>query len=89
MEALLQSGLLIGLITGLIAIEAAILVGRFRSTGKGASPSRVVFNLAAGATLMMTVQLALWDASTLLILTFISIAGMLHLGELRGYLRGD
>ena len=89
MESLLQSGLLLGVITALIAIEAIILVCRFRSTGKGAPPSRFVSNLAAGAVLMMTVQLALWDASTLLILSALSVAGMLHLSEFTGYWRGE
>ena len=89
MESILHSGLLLGVITALIAIEAAILVRRFRSTGKGAPPSRFVSNLAAGAVLMMTVQLALWDASTLLILSALSVAGMLHLSEFMGYWNGD
>ena len=89
MESLLQSGLLLGVITALIAIEAIILVRRFRSTGKGAPPSQFVSNLAAGAVLMVTVQLALWDASTLLILSALSIAGMLHLSEFKGYWRGE
>ena len=89
MESPLHSGLLIGLITGLIVVELVVLVGRFRLTGKGAPPSRFVFNLAAGAMLMMTVQLALWDASTLLILVFLSAAGVLHISEFRGYWRGD
>jgi len=88
-ESLLQSGLLLGVITALIAIEAIILVRRFRSTGKGAPPSRFVSNLAAGAVLMVTVQLALWDASTLLILSALSIAGMLHLSEFKGYWHGE
>ena len=89
MESLLHSGLLLGAITALIAIEAGVLVRRFRSTGKGAPPSRFISNLAAGAVLMMTIQLALWDASILLILSALSIAGMLHLSELKGYWRGD
>lgn len=89
MESLLQSGLLLGVITALITIEAIILVRRFRSTGKGAPPSRFVSNLAAGAVLMVTVQLALWDASTLLILSALSVAGMLHLSEFKGYWRGE
>jgi len=88
-ESLLQSGLLLGVITALIAIEAIMLVRRFRSTGKGAPPSRFVSNLAAGAVLMVTVQLALWDASTLLILSALSVAGMLHLSEFKGYWRGE
>ena len=89
MESLLHSGLLLGVITALIAIEAVILVRRFRSTGKGAPPSRFIANLAAGAVLMITGQLALWDASTLFILSALSIAGMLHLNEFRGYWNGD
>ena len=89
MESLLHSGLLLGVITALIAIEAIILMRRFKSTGKGAPPSRFAPNLAAGAVLMMTVQLALWDASTLLILSALSIAGMIHLSEFKGYWRGE
>lgn len=89
MESLLYSGVLIGTIIGLIAIEAAVLVRRFCSTGKGAPPSRFIFNLAAGAILMMTVQLALWDASTLSILSALSIAGMLHVSEFKEYWNGD
>jgi hypothetical protein len=88
-ESLLHSGFLLGVITALIAIEAIILVRRYHSTGKGAPPARFIFNLAAGAILMTTVQLALWDASTLLILLALSVAGVLHLSEFRGYWNGD
>lgn len=89
MESLLESGLLIVLISGLIAAEALILVRRYRITGKGAPPSQYIFNLAAGGTLMWAVQLALWDAPTGLLLAFLSLAGIFHLNEIKVYWRGD
>lgn len=89
MTSLLDSGILIGLISGLIAVEATILVRRHRITGKGAAPSRYIFNLAAGAVLMFTVQLAQWDSATSLILVFLSLAGIFHLLEFKGYWHGD
>lgn len=89
MELLLQSGLLVTLISGLIGAEATILVRRYRTTGKGAPPSRYIFNLAAGATLMWTVQLALWDAPTGWLLALFSLAGIFHLNEFKVYWRGN
>lgn len=89
MASLLDSGLLLGLISVLIVVEATILVRRHGSTGKGAPPSHYLFNLAAGAILMLTIQLALWDSSTELILAFLSLAGIFHLSEFKRYWRGD
>lgn len=89
MESLLESGLLIGLIIGLIIVEASVLVGRYRSTGKGAPPSRVISHLVAGALLMAAVQLALWNTAPELILGLLSLAGVSHFSEFRGYWRGD
>ncbi|MAJ53055.1 MAG: hypothetical protein CBC39_03505 [Cellvibrionales bacterium TMED79] len=89
MESLIESGLLIAFIGVLMISEAVILSRRYRTTGRGKIPRRFVFNLAAGATLMVAVQSAVWDASTALLLILLGLAGIFHLREFNEYWRGD
>lgn len=89
MESLLESGLLIAFIGVLMISEAFILSRRYRTTGRGKIPRRFVFNLAAGATVMVAVQSAVWDASTALLLILLALAGIFHLREFHEYWRGD
>ena len=89
MEALLESGLLIAFIGVLRISEAVTLARRYRSTGRGKIQRRFVFNLAAGATLMVAVQSAVWDTSTAILLILLGLAGIFHLREFNEYWRGD
>ena len=89
MESLLDSGLLIALIGVLMISETVMLSRRYRVTGRGKIPRRFVFNLAAGATLMLAVQSAVWDASTAILLILLALAGIFHLREFNEYWRGD
>jgi len=88
-ESLLDSGLLIALIGVLMISETVMLSRRYRATGRGKIPRRFVFNLAAGATLMLAVQSAVWDASTAILLILLALAGIFHLREFNEYWRGD
>lgn len=89
MESLLDSGLLIAFIGVLMISEAVILSRRYQATGRGKIPHRFVFNLAAGATLMLAVQSVLWDAPTEILLILLALAGIFHLREFNEYWRGD
>jgi hypothetical protein len=88
-DSLLDSGLLIALIGALMIGETIMLTRRYRTTGRGKIPRRFVFNLAAGATLMLAVQSAVWGASTAILLILLALAGIFHLREFNEYWRGD
>lgn len=87
MESLLDSGLLIAFIGVLMISEALILSRRYQATGRGKIPRRFVFNLSAGATLMLAVQSAVWDASIEILLILLALAGIFHLREFNEYWR--
>ena len=88
MTALLSSGALVGGIIALIVIEASILVRRHRTTGLGAPPSAVLPNLLAGATLMLGVQIAVWDRIYPGIFICLTVAGLYHSLEYRNHWKG-
>ena len=89
MSALLTSGALVGGIVALIAIEAFVLVRRHRTTGLGAPPRVVLPNLLAGATLMLGIQLALWDQAYPGIFICLTMAGLCHSLEYRNHWKGS
>ena len=89
MTALLSSGALVGGIVALIVIEACILVWRHRTTGIGAPPSVVLPNLLAGATLMLGIQLAIWDQVYPGVFICLTVAGLCHSLEYRNHWEGS
>ena len=89
MTALRTSGALVGAIVALIAIEAVVLVRRHRTTGLGAPPRAVLPNLLAGATLMLGIQLALWDQAYPGIFICLTMAGLCHSLEYRNHWKGS
>ena len=89
MTALLSSGALVGGIVALIVIEACILVWRHRTTGIGAPPSVVLPNLLAGATLMLGMQLAIWDQVYPGVFICLTVAGLCHSLEYRNHWKGS
>ena len=89
MTALLTSGALVGGIVALIVIEACILVRRHQTTGIGAPPSVVLPNLLAGATLMLGIQLAVWDQIYPGIFICLTVAGLCHSLEYRNHWKGS
>ena len=89
MTALLSSGALVGGIVVLIVIEAFVLVRRHQTTGIGAPPSVVLPNLLAGATLMLGIQLAVWDQVYPWVFICLAVAGLCHSGEYRNHWKGS
>ena len=89
MQGLLHSGWLLGVISCLILVEAAALLIRYNVYGLGSAPGRYLANLFAGFSLMVCVQLAIWDAPTTALLACLSIAGLCHAAEFRNYWRGS
>ena len=83
MGALLDSGLLIGSIAGLIALDTLALWSRQRGIHQGMATSHYLPNLLAGFFLMIAVQLAVWDASNTALLSCLTLAGLCHLLEFR------
>jgi hypothetical protein len=82
-DALLNSGVLIGGIVALVVFEILALWSQQRSVPRGGSISQYLPNLLAGLFLMIALQLAVWDASTPTLLTCLTLAGLCHLVEFR------
>ena len=83
MDALLNSGALIGGIVVLVVFEILALWSRQSSVQHGRSISQYLPNLLAGLFLMIAVQLAVWDTSTTALLISLTLAGLCHLLEFR------
>ena len=83
MDALLNSGVLIGGIVALVVFEILALWSQHRGVPHGGSISQYLPNLLAGLFLMIALQLAVWDASTPTLLTCLTLAGLCHLAEFR------
>ena len=82
MDALLNSGVLIGGIIVLVVFEILALWSRQTGgTPHDVSISQYLPNLLAGLFLMIAVQLAVWDSSTTALLTCLTLAGLCHLLE--------
>ena len=58
----LASGRLVEVVLAGMALEALVLVGLRRVTGRGIAPAELCVNLAAGAALMLAVRAALRGA---------------------------
>lgn len=79
---LVRSGQLVELVLALVALEAAALLAyRFR-TGRGPEPLGLVFNLAAGASLMFALRAALQDAGWPQVACFMVLALAAHVADL-------
>ena len=89
MTAWLTSGALVGGIVALIVIEAFVLFRRHQKTGLGAPPSVVLPNLLAGATLMLGIQLAVWDQVYPGVFICLTMAGLCHSLEYRNHWKGS
>lgn len=83
MDALLNSGVLIGGIVALVVFEILALWSQQRGAEHGRSISQYLPNLLAGLFLMIAVQLAVWDTSTTDLLICLTLAGLCHLVEFR------
>ena len=61
LEELFASGRITELILMLVAVEAAVLLLLHKWTGRGVPAGQLLANLAAGATLMLSLRSALLD----------------------------
>lgn len=62
MQDLFQSGRIVDIVIGLMAIEAIVLIAYARATGRGVPSRQVLSNLAAGVCLFLALRLALTGA---------------------------
>jgi hypothetical protein len=87
MDLLFSSGHIVDLILGVIVLEAAILIARYRATGRGPSPVELIASLIPGAFLLLAVRTALtgawWGWSALVL----AAAGLAHAADLALRLR--
>ncbi|MGA2993983.1 hypothetical protein [Bradyrhizobium sp.] len=82
MAELFASGRLVELILMIVAIEAALLLIFWRSTGRGISPGDLLPNLCAGAFLLLALRLSLGGAGWELCCGSLAGAGAFHLVDL-------
>jgi hypothetical protein len=82
MAELFASGRLIDLILGLVLIEAAVLTGFHRLTGKGVAPRDLVGLLLAGSFLLLAVRAALVGAAWVWVGLWLTLALFAHLADL-------
>jgi hypothetical protein len=82
MAELFASGRLIDLILGLVLIEAVVLTGFHRFTGKGVSPRDLVGLLLAGSFLLLAVRAALVGAAWVWVGLWLTLALFAHLADL-------
>jgi hypothetical protein len=82
MAELFASGRFVELILGIVAIEAALLLIFWRSTGRGVSPGDLLPNLCAGAFLLLALRLSLGGAGWELCCGSLAAAGASHLVDL-------
>ena len=82
MAELFASGRLVDLILVIVAIEMAVLLIFWRSTGRGVSPGDLLPNLFAGAFLLLTLRLSLGGAGWQLCCGSLAAAGVAHLVDL-------
>lgn len=87
MAAMIADGTMVVLILALVAVEAlALCVYRWR-TGHGPRLRDVIFNLAAGAALLMALHSAIAGDSWIWIAGWLAAALVAHLGDMASRLR--
>jgi hypothetical protein len=82
LESLFVSGRIIDAILVLMALEAAVLLGFYRATGKGVSPRALLPFLAAGVCLMLALRTALTGGSWTGVAAMLSLAFVFHLADI-------
>jgi hypothetical protein len=78
----IESGTLVSVIVVLVALEAVALVLLRNVLGLGPGLTRVAFNLAAGASLMLALRAALLDQGPAWIALFLTGALVAHVADL-------
>jgi hypothetical protein len=85
---LFATGLVADLILALVGLEALSLLAYRRRTGRGVAPADLVFNLLAGACLLLALRGALVGAGWGWIALCLGAALFAHLADLRRRWRG-
>lgn len=81
-EAALANGRLIDLILVLVALEAVVLIGIYRFSGRGLPPAQVLAFLASGACLMVALKAALLQSGWMMVALALGGAGVAHVADL-------
>lgn len=82
MMGLFQSGRIVDLLMVLMTLEAALLWGYRRSTGRGVPLFGLLANLAAGAGLLMALRAALTHAGWEMTILWLLVALAAHVADL-------
>ncbi len=82
MAELFASGRLVDLILVIVAIEMAILIIYWRSTGRGVSLGDLLPNLFAGAFLLLALRFSLGGVGWELCCGSLAAAGLAHMVDL-------
>lgn len=76
------SGRIVDLVLVVMAIEAIVLIGLWRRTGRGVAPVDLLANLAAGACLLGALRSALVGAGEVWVGGFLVLAFVAHIADL-------
>lgn len=87
MAAWFSSGRIIDVILVLVALEAFLLLVLRLRTGRGPAPLPLLYNLAAGAALMLALRTALVGADWQIVAFWMLMSLAAHLGDLVSRLR--
>lgn len=82
LRELFASGRIVDLILIATLIEAAVLLGYRRLTGRGPAPASLLPNLAAGFFLLLALRFALADAGWFWLALWLTAALVAHLVDL-------
>lgn len=82
MSALFDNGRIVDLILALVAVEFVVLVAYRRMTDRGLPALDIVFNLLAGAFLLLALRSALAESGWLWTAVWLSAALVAHLADL-------
>jgi len=82
LAAAFANGHLIDAILVVVVIEAVLLLGLWRATGRGVAPGDLAPMLAAGAMLMLALRLTLTGYGWMPVCACLALAGAAHVADL-------
>ena len=71
-------------ILALVVIESVGLAVFHAATGRGVAPGALLANLLAGLFLLLAIRFAIAGTAPPIMLSCLALAGIAHLGDLRG-----
>ena len=78
----IETGRIVDLILALVLLEGLLLIAFHKFSGRGLQPSRLIANLAAGASLLLALRAALTDAGPTVIAAMLLVSLLAHLWDL-------